>query len=232
MNRAPLKIVRCLVRIFFRIHVFDGQNVPASGGALLVSNHLSFFDIFLISASLDRPLRFVTLCRKSLRSRPKEIVRTLTAMREAIAGGELVCLFPEGTPSRTGNTLRFGRGMEYVMKTLAQPIIPVYVDRTWQCPRSFPHHVTVMFGQPMPSTTSVFDVRQKVLEIGSQAFSYRLEGKEILHETFLRQARRRPFAPCISDMTGMKFNRLETFVAARLVASRLAPLAGPQEFVG
>jgi acyl-[acyl-carrier-protein]-phospholipid O-acyltransferase/long-chain-fatty-acid--[acyl-carrier-protein] ligase len=113
-----------------------------------------------------------------------------------------------------------------MMKGLAQPIIPAYVDKT--CP----HRITVMFGAPMPSTATTFEVRQKVLEIGSQVFRYRLELKETLHETFLRQARRRPFAPCISDMTGMKFNRLGTFVAARLVQAELRRLVGPEEFVG
>lgn len=232
MNPVFLKIVQFLVRIFYRIHCYEGRNVPATGGALIVANHLSFVDIFLIAAALDRPLRLVGSRHKNLRRRPKEIKRMLTAVREAVARGELVCLFPEGGPSRTGNVLRFGRGIEFVMKGLSQPVIPVYLDRTWKSPSAFPHHVTVMFGQPMPSTVSAFDVRQMVLEIGSQAFRYRLEGKETLHEAFLRQARRRPFAACISDMTGMKFNRLQTFTAARLVATRIRPLVEDQEFVG
>jgi len=232
MSQVFLKTVRFLVRIFFRIHCFEGRNVPAVGGALIVANHLSFFDFFLIAAVLDRPLRLVSSSHKNLRYRPKEIKRMLTAVREAVARGELVCLFPEGGPSRTGNVLRFGRAIEFVMKDLREPIIPVYLDRTWKSPSSFPHHVTVMFGQPMASSSSAFEVRQKVLEIGSQAFGCRLENKETLHESFLRQARRRPWAACISDSTGMKLNRLGTFTAARLVAAKIRPLVTGQEFVG
>jgi len=60
---------------------------------------------------LESPFVFCDVPSETLTISAKALVRTLTAVREALAAGELVCLFPEGAPSRTGNTLRFGRGL-------------------------------------------------------------------------------------------------------------------------
>src|SRR6185437_11255018 len=43
----------------YRLRVEGGQNVPPSGGALFVSNHLSLVDALLLMASTDRPIRFL-----------------------------------------------------------------------------------------------------------------------------------------------------------------------------
>ena len=254
---------RGFVRTFYRLHVVDHSFVPSSGGGLIVANHLSFIDVLFLAAAVDRPVRFVTsrqvydnrwlnaLCRAAgafplaPNDPPKTIMRTLAAVREVIKNGELVCMFPEGGLSRTGNTLRFNRGLEHIMRGLSEPIIPAYLDRTWDSiwsfeggryflkrPRRFRHPVTVMFGAPMSSTTKVFDVRQKVVELGSQAFRYRLEEKMTLGELFFDQVKRRPLAPCIADSTGKKLSRWQTFVVAYGLSKRLGELARGQEFVG
>ncbi len=43
----------------YRMQVLGRENVPATGGALLVSNHTSFIDVLLLMASCPRPLRFL-----------------------------------------------------------------------------------------------------------------------------------------------------------------------------
>jgi acyl-[acyl-carrier-protein]-phospholipid O-acyltransferase/long-chain-fatty-acid--[acyl-carrier-protein] ligase len=141
--------------------------------------------------------------------------------------------------------LRFNRGLEHIMRDLSEPIIPVYLDRTWHSiwsfeggkyffkrPRQLRHPVTVMFGSPMLSSTKVFDVRQKVVELGAQAFRYRLEEKMTLGELFFDEVMRRPFAPCIADSTGKNLNRWQTFVVAHALSRQLAKLTRGQEFVG
>ncbi|MBF0486104.1 MAG: AMP-binding protein [Candidatus Omnitrophica bacterium] len=256
-------VLRLLIRVFYRLRIINKKAVPLSGGALIVANHLSFIDALFIIASTPRRVRIVTsrdiynirwlrpFCRMggafplSPKDPLKEISRTLGLVREAIRNGELVCMFPEGGLSRTGNTLRFSRGMEHIMRGMDTPIIPAYLDRTWNSiwgfgggkyffkrPRSFPHPVTIMFGDALPSSTSAFDVRQKVLEIGSQAFRYRLEDKMTLPEMFFIEAKKDPFNACIADSSGKSLNRCQTFVVAYALTRKLRPLIKGQKFVG
>jgi len=138
-----------LIRAFYRVTVLGPDNVPAKGGALLVSNHLSFVDLLLILASTKRFVRFVLpqhICaawwlKPWLRrlhviplppnSQPRELVRALRQAHDAIAAGELVGLFAEKTISRIGVMLPFRRELERIMEGLDAPIIPVCLDGVW-----------------------------------------------------------------------------------------------------
>ena len=117
--------------------------------ALTTYMHQPFIDAILILASLKRPVRFVmnremfslpvinTLCRAlrvipvDLKAGPKAIVAALNNARSAIQQGELVCIFPEGHLTRTGNMLPFQRGFEFIVKNTLAPIIPLYLDNIW-----------------------------------------------------------------------------------------------------
>src|SRR5262249_36115417 len=48
-----------LTHTIYRIKVLGRDNVPEKGGALFVSNHMSFVDVLLLLASTDRPIRFL-----------------------------------------------------------------------------------------------------------------------------------------------------------------------------
>src|SRR5580765_6437078 len=58
-NWGPRRLVGFLHRIFYRMKVLGKENIPRTGGALLVSNHMSFVDVVLISAAANRPIRFL-----------------------------------------------------------------------------------------------------------------------------------------------------------------------------
>jgi acyl-[acyl-carrier-protein]-phospholipid O-acyltransferase/long-chain-fatty-acid--[acyl-carrier-protein] ligase len=138
-----------LTNTLYRLRIVGEQHVPQSGGALLVPNHVSFIDGFLLIASVDRPVRFVVDSQytelpifkpfmKALGVIPisshgglRVILRALRDAGAAIDKGELVCIFPEGQITRTGTLLPFRRGFERVVKGRTAPIIPVHLDRVW-----------------------------------------------------------------------------------------------------
>jgi len=150
-------ILRRLTTLFYSLHVVDGARVPAQGPALLVSNHLSMIDAFLVGAAIDRPVRFLIwrpyyedprihwLVKRlnaipvSENDSPRDILRSLMVARKALEQGELVCIFAEGEISRTGNLLEFKRGFEVIVKGLDVPIVPVLLDRVWGSIFSFEH---------------------------------------------------------------------------------------------
>ena len=146
-----------LTTTLYRLRIIGEHHVPQAGGALLVPNHVSFIDGFLLIASVDRPVRFVVDAQyaeqpifkpfmKALGVIPisshgglRVILRALRDAGAAIDRGELVCIFPEGQITRTGTLLPFRRGFERVVKGRTTPIIPVHLDRVWGSIFSFNH---------------------------------------------------------------------------------------------
>jgi len=110
------------------------QTTPAPtlpGGALLVCNHVSWLDIYLIYAA--QRVHFVSkaevrtwpvagwLARKTgtlfiERGRRADTARINTEMRDLMQGGAWVAVFPEGTTSD-------GRGLRRFMPSLLQPAV-------------------------------------------------------------------------------------------------------------
>ena len=81
-------------------------------------------------------------------------------------------------------------------------MIPVHLDRIWgsifsfiggrfmtKRPERVPYPVTVSYGQPMPSTATAAEVRQRVQELGEEAWRYRKSDRRLLHHSlFVRLA--------------------------------------------
>jgi acyl-[acyl-carrier-protein]-phospholipid O-acyltransferase/long-chain-fatty-acid--[acyl-carrier-protein] ligase len=138
-----------LTNTFYRLRIVGQPHVPQSGGALLVPNHMSFVDGFLLMASVDRPIRFVvdaayathplfTWVMTAMKVIPitsagdiRLILRALRSAGQALDDGEIVCIFPEGQITRTGMLLPFRRGFERIVKGRQVPVIPVHLDRLW-----------------------------------------------------------------------------------------------------
>lgn len=146
----PESFVRFLLWVLthtvYRIRIVGRENVPDKGGALFVSNHMSFVDALLLIASTDRIIRFVIFrdiydhpivkplakimgaIPISSRSRPREVIQALQTASEALQNGDVVCIFAEGQITRIGHLLPFRRGLERIIKGAPAPIIPVYLD--------------------------------------------------------------------------------------------------------
>ena len=147
-------IIWILTHIFYRLRVVGRENVPKTGGALLVSNHMSLVDALLLMSASRRPVRFLIFkdiydqpyvkpFAKMIRAipissqlRPRDMIHSLREASEAIRNGEIVCIFAEGQITRIGQLLPFRRGMERIMKGAEKdgtkpPVIPVHLDGVW-----------------------------------------------------------------------------------------------------
>jgi acyl-[acyl-carrier-protein]-phospholipid O-acyltransferase/long-chain-fatty-acid--[acyl-carrier-protein] ligase len=149
----PIMLVRSVLWVLsntiYRLKVMGRENIPEEGGALLVANHVSFIDALVITASIDRPIRFImadeiyqvrwirpiakmmNAIPISAMGGPRELVQSLRTATDAIQDGELVCIFAEGQISRTGQMLPFRKGFERIMKGVDAPIVPFYLDQLW-----------------------------------------------------------------------------------------------------
>ncbi len=250
-----------LTHSLFRIRINGQENVPFTGPALLVANHMSHVDGLLIGASVQRFIRFMVwrpiyemkalhwLLRRTNAipvgaGGPRDMVESIRAARREIAAGHIVCIFAEGAISRTGNMLPFKRGMEKIVEGTDVPIIPVHLDRLWgsifsfasgkffwKWPTRIPYPVTVTFGAPMPPDSSAQAVRQAIQELSAEATAHRKRPADLLDRRLIHAARRNWSRFAMADTTGRSLTYGEVLTAA-VMLGRTGPRPVPAEMVG
>jgi acyl-[acyl-carrier-protein]-phospholipid O-acyltransferase / long-chain-fatty-acid--[acyl-carrier-protein] ligase len=142
-------VIWLLTRTIYRVRTEGRENLPETGGALLVANHVSWMDGVLLLTASSRPIRmiayadyvqggFIGWLAKVFGVIPIDphggaasIMKSLKTARQSILDGELVCIFAEGEITRTGGLLPFQRGMMPIIKGTDVPVIPIYLDGLW-----------------------------------------------------------------------------------------------------
>ncbi len=245
-------ILWILIRTMYRIKILGKENIPRKGPALLICNHITYVDPFIVgSCMLKRVIRYMMFREyfeiRSIRwflnlmkvipisekDNPKAKIRSFIKAEEELKNGHVVCIFPEGTITRTGNILPFKKGFERIVKNIDVPIIPVHVDMLWgsifsykggkffwKIPKRFRYPVTVSFGKPLPSQTTSEEVRNAVIDLSSEAFVHRKKDLSLLHIEFLKRAKRHLFRFCMLDSTGKELSYGKVLIAS-LLLSRL-----------
>ena len=138
-----------LTNTVYRIKIVGAENVPYRGPALLIANHVSFIDAFLIGATIQRFVRFLMhhdyyklpVINKFFRlmnaidihpeAGHESVAQSLQHAKKQLQEGHVVCIFPEGKLTRDGNMNEFRPGFETVMKDMDCPIIPIYLYNVW-----------------------------------------------------------------------------------------------------
>ncbi|HEV8384876.1 MAG TPA: MFS transporter, partial [Candidatus Acidoferrales bacterium] len=196
-----------MTRSVYRIRVEGRDNIPEKGGALFVSNHLSFIDAALLTASTDRFIRFIMFqgiyehplvwpFARIMRAisissllRPREMIHSLRTASDAIRHGEVVCIFAEGQITRIGQMLPFRRGFERIMKDVDAPVIPVHLDGVWGSIFSFEGRRflwKIPRALPYPTTVSF----GKPLPSTATAMEVRQAVQELASEAFRHKRKR------------------------------------------
>jgi acyl-[acyl-carrier-protein]-phospholipid O-acyltransferase/long-chain-fatty-acid--[acyl-carrier-protein] ligase len=251
-----------LTHSIFRIRIVGSENVPFRGPALLVANHMSHVDGFLIGACVQRFIRFM-VWRPYYELKPlnwffrltfsipvgtgsrRDMVESIRAARQALDERHVVCIFAEGAISRTGNMLPFKRGMEKIVHGTDVPVIPVHLDRLWgsifsfergkffwKWPKRIPYPVTVSFGAPLPVTATAGQVRQAIQELSADATAHRVTPRDTLAARFIKTARSNWRSFAMADSTGRQLTYGQTLTGAILFGSRLARSTAEAEMVG
>ncbi len=250
-----------LTHTFFRVRIVGQENVPFRGPALLVSNHMSHVDGFLIGACVQRFIRFMVWkpyyearplhwffrLTKAIpvgASGPRDVVESIRKARKELQDGHVVCIFAEGAISRTGNLLPFKRGLEKIAGGMDVPVIPVHLDRLWgsifsfeggrffwKWPRRLPYPVTVSFGKPM-LRPAAHNVRQAILELCSDAAAQRKSNQDLLDLRFIRNARRHWSDFAMADSSGRELTYGQALTASLLVARWMSRERPHEEMIG
>lgn len=159
-------VVRILLSLAFRLNVEGLENVPREGPALISPNHRSAIDPPLMSVVLPRPLYHMAKAELFPQigwlisrigafpvRRGSGDMRAMRTSLRLLRDGRLLCVFPEGTRSRTAAMGPARPGASYLSAHTGAPVIPVGISGSYR----FRHPVTVRFGTPVPLEGTVED---------------------------------------------------------------------------
>jgi acyl-[acyl-carrier-protein]-phospholipid O-acyltransferase/long-chain-fatty-acid--[acyl-carrier-protein] ligase len=197
-------IALTVTRLFYKIDTEGIENVPVKGGALLISNHVSWVDALLLVSTSQRRIRFLMdrsiyrirfltplfrlmgVIPISLGDSPRTLLDSLKAARRDLDAGYLVCIFAEGRISRSGHLSEFRKGFEKIMKGAVCPIIPVYIGGAWGSIFSY------CYGKPLSRLPSMIPYPVSILfgspmPPDSTALRVRLKVMELAGKAFERR---------------------------------------------
>jgi 1-acyl-sn-glycerol-3-phosphate acyltransferase len=111
---------------------------------------VSFIDWLVIAGSIRRPVRFVMDYRiaatpvvsllfkqgKTIPIAPAHqdeaiMERAFERIGEELRAGELVCIFPEGKLTKTGELSTFRGGIERILRETSVPVVPMGLTGLW-----------------------------------------------------------------------------------------------------
>jgi 1-acyl-sn-glycerol-3-phosphate acyltransferase len=153
------------------VSVEGRENISSSTSYIIISNHQSALDIFLVYGWMGIDIKWVM--KKELRKIPgigfgsakvghifldrsnkRAAVESLAIARKKLVNGTSVVIFPEGTRSSSGIPLPFKRGAFKLAFDLNLPILPVTLINTRKVlPNNslniFPGRVKMIIHEPM-----------------------------------------------------------------------------------
>lgn len=162
----------------FNVHAEGADNVPDDGGAIVASNHASWFDPVFLGAAIDRPIRWMAkadLFRHPVTSFFFKKAGQIKVDRvsggnqaavdrsvELVRSGRLVGIFPEGTRSIDGSLRRGRTGVARVAIRSGRPVVPVAMNSYDVLPKHatvphLDHPLVVQIGEPLVYDPDVYD---------------------------------------------------------------------------
>jgi 1-acyl-sn-glycerol-3-phosphate acyltransferase len=169
-KKVFLVAFRPLFNLLFSWKVEGRENIPLTGPLVLVANHVSLLDPFLLVFGLPRWITFVAkeelfrplFLRFWLRwagalplqrnGKVKEKQRILESARKALDEGSVLGMFPEGGRSLDGKLGKGRAGSALIASRTGVPVLPIGIAGTvtvhgaswlWKRP-----HIVVNIGRP------------------------------------------------------------------------------------
>lgn len=153
---------RRVLRRLYGIEVAGAEHVPTSGGAILVANHESIWDPFILGVATSREIHYLAKAELFRRCPLGALLRSLNAFpvergsgdlaaigeaARRLRRGELLGIFPQGT-SKLERQSGWHRGAARLALATGVPLVPIQLSGT----------------RPLPWATRVrIDVRRPIV---------------------------------------------------------------------
>ena len=191
-------LIWILTHTMYRVTHRNFQHIPDEGPAVIVCNHVSYVDGLLIAGSCRRPIRFVmyepiyrlpvlnfifrtgkAIPIDSKKKNPEAFKKAFDDVAAALAEGEIVGIFPEGSITKDGEMDFFRPGIEMIIERTPVPVIPMALKGLWgsyfshkggealtHVPKRFWSKVEIVAGPPVaPEDVTAESLRKLVLDL-------------------------------------------------------------------
>ncbi|MFT5117810.1 MAG: acyl-[acyl-carrier-protein]-phospholipid O-acyltransferase, partial [Kiritimatiellia bacterium] len=271
--KLPQSLVRFTLTFLmsrrYKTRVQGMQNIPEKGGLLLLGNHISFVDWAIVQIACPRPVQFVmeksiyerwylNWLLKSMGCVPIQAgassKKSLEVVADLLNQGKVVCLFPEGTLSRTGHLAEFRKGYEraalFTQDTVGKPvkypikIVPFYLQGLWgsQFSRSSNHlkdvrskglsrEVIIAFGEPMAKDTPADLLKKRIFDLSIHSWESYINTQASLAEAWIDSVKRQQSTFAIADTLSEPVSASKALSAATAFAKRIKANS-PEQNIG
>ena len=143
-------VVWLLIHTIYRVRTRGLENIPEEGPVIVAANHVSFVDPLIIGGMVRRPVRFVMYHRifripflnfifrtgKAIPIAPRHedeeiLENAYRRMRETLAAGDVLGIFPEGSITPDGEIHPFKKGVEKIVAEQPAPVVPMALCGLW-----------------------------------------------------------------------------------------------------
>ena len=243
---------------FYRLNVEGLDNMPSSGGVLLLGNHLSFIDWAILQIASPRPIRFVMArvyfdkwylrwLLNKLRVIPISSgasKNALTAVHDGLKDGDVVALFPEGRLSRNGQLGYFHSGFERAVQDSGATIVPFYLLGLWGTSTTFAterfkklsksrkRQVSVSFGPGIPDSSDAIIVKQQVMQLSISAWKTYVDSLGTIPEVWLSRVKQLPSSTSLIDSMGLTLTNVQLLSVVFYLRSQLHKTLKAQQNIG
>lgn len=264
--QLPQSLVRFVLTFLmsrhYKTNVQGMQNIPEKGGVLLLGNHISFVDWAMVQIACPRAVHFVmeksiyerwylNWLLKSMGCVPIQSGTSSKQSLEAVANllnqGKVVCLFPEGMLSRTGNLAEFRKGYERAA-TLAKntehntiKIVPFYLHGLWgsQFSKSssrlknvkssgLGREVIVAFGKAIDKNTSAPTLKKRIFDLSILSWDTYIKSQATLAEIWIDRVKQQKSDFAIADTLSAPISPSKALAAATAFSKRIQATSAAQ----
>jgi 1-acyl-sn-glycerol-3-phosphate acyltransferase len=178
-------MVWLLIHCIYRVYKIDLEKIPDTGPAVLVCNHVSFVDALILAGSIKRPIRFVMYYKifqipvlsfifktanaipiAGAKEDPVLMDQAFEKISQALKANELVCIFPEGKITDSGELNSFKPGIKKILDRDPVPVVPLALRGLWGSffsrkhgnamsrffPRGFYNRIELIADDPIPAS--------------------------------------------------------------------------------
>lgn len=216
VTRLPESFIQLIVTAIlsrkYKLQVLGFEHLlPEGKGMLLLGNHISWLDWAMVQLACPRRIHFVM--ERAIYEQwylkwfldlfgviPISGGHSKTALQRVnslLKEGKVVCLFPEGAISYTGQLGVFRKGFERAAKESDAQIVPFYLRGLWgsrfsrsgdrlRSSRIGARNVIVSFGAPMSCEATASQVKHQVLELSIKALEASSESLDCIDHAFIR----------------------------------------------
>ncbi len=228
-------LLSSLISRRLKLEVIGFNNIPQSGGVLLLGNHISWLDWAIVQMAMPRRVRFV-MDREIYEKwylrlfldffhvvpvSPRGVKEAAQKVKALLNQGEVVCIFPEGAISRNAQLGEFRRGFELMAKDADALILPFYLRGMWgsrlsraskkrkEAKKNGKREVIIAFSKPIPIHSSAAELKQKVFELSLSSWELYTQELPSLQEAWVDTACRLRGAFCAADAKGSRLSYLK-----------------------